>query len=193
MRLYGLVIALAALFVFCPPKTASAQYTYVHNDAEYSINLPDAPTAVTIWGGDENIPYLTTPPKNGFVGEKARYRRVDPDTLEFIDVTVTFLKADRDFLLTLTQQKMEDTLNAEYKDMFLDGKGLNYSGGTDTLKWATLTAYSVDINNNVLYNAAHYLAGLETITVIKIQYSLKNKEYNKNYLNISKSIQYAGK
>lgn len=193
MRLYGLVIALAALFVLLQPQEAAAQYIYVNNDGEYSVELPDAPTAATIWGNDENIPYLTAPPKHGFVGEKAHYRRVDPTTLEFIDVSITFLKADRDFLLTLTQKTMEDTLSAEYKNMFLDGKQLNYAGGTDTLKWATLTAYSVDINNNVLFNAAHYLAGLETITVIKIQYSLKNKEFNEDYLKISKSIQFAGK
>lgn len=184
---------LLSLLVFAPLRAAQA-YVYIHNDAEYSVDLPEPPKAATIWADrEEPIPYLENPPKYGFVGERAWLKRSDPDTGDSFAVEITFLKADRDFLLSLNKENMLAAMKELYKEVTLDNEEAHYSAGTDTLKWATITGFSVDKANSLHYNAAHYLSGLDTIMVIKVDYNVENQLFQKYYDTLAKSIKYAGK
>lgn len=168
-------------------------YTYIHNESEYSMDLPDAPTGMTVWADrKEPIPYLEDPPKFGSLGEVATIRRSDLDTGDTYFLEITFLKAERDFLLSMTKQKMQKAINELFKDVRLDNRQENYSSGSDTLKWATLTGFTVDESNNLLFNAAHYLTGLQTITVIRVKYNVENKTFQRWYDEMAKSIKYTG-
>jgi hypothetical protein len=182
-----------SLLVLAPIRAAQA-YIYIHNDAEYSIDLPEPPKAETIWADrDEAIPYLDNPPKYGFVGEHAWFKRADADTGDSFSVDITFLKADRDYLLSLNKEKMLGQMKDIYKDISLDNEEEHFSQGTDTLKWATVTGFSVDKANSLHYNAAHFLSGLDTIMVIKVDYNVENQTFQKYYDALAKSIKYAGK
>jgi hypothetical protein len=186
--------ALCLGFVAFAPLHPAQAYVYIHNDAEYSIDLPEPPKASTIWADQEEpIPYLDNPPKYGFVGEKAWLKRADNDTGDIFSVDITFLKADRDFLLSLDKDKMLDAMKAFYKDISLDNQEEHFSQGTDTLKWATVTGFSVDKANSLHYNAAHYLTGLDSIMIIKVDYNVENQTFQKYYDTLAKSIKYAGK
>ena len=68
-----------------------------------------------------------------------------------------------------------------------------YSEGSDTLKWGTMSGFSVDDKNTLLYNTAHFLTGFETITVIKIKYTAENKAYTAMYKDMQSSIKFTGK
>ena len=191
-QFFGAALCLSFL-VFAPLRAAQA-YVYIHNDAEYSIDLPEPPKAATIWADQEDpIPYLENPPKYGFVGEHAWLKRADNDTGDVFSVDITFLKADRDFLLSLDKDKMLGAMNDFYKDVSLDNKEEHFSAGTDTLKWATVTGFSVDKANSLHYNAAHYLTGLDSIMVIRVDYNVENQTFQKYYDTLAKSIKYAGK
>ncbi len=176
------------------PKPAHALYVYIHNEAEYSIELPDAPQGQTIWADqDTAVPYLENPPKYGSIGEVATLKRVDADSGDTFDVKITFLKADRDFLLSMNKEKMLTALKDLYTDKPLDDPKEVFSSGTDTLKWATLTGYTVDQANALHYHTAHYLTGLDTIMVVQVVYNLENKTFQKYYETLAKSIKYVGK
>ncbi len=182
-----------AALAFAPLRAAQA-YNYVHNDSEYSVELPDAPKGTTIWADQPDpIPYLDNPPKYGMVGEHAVVKRADADTGDIFAVDITFLKADRDFLLSLDKEKMIGVLKDIYKDAKMDDQEGHFSAGTDTLKWATMTGFTVDKANSLHYNAAHYLSGLDTIMVIQIDYNVENKQFQKYFDALTKSIKYVGK
>lgn len=175
------------------PQAADA-YVYVHNDAEYSIELPDAPKGTTIWADQEEpIPFLENPPKYGMVGEIAKFKRTNVETGDIFAVEITFLKADRDLLLSMTQKKMLDILKELYTDVKLDTPEEHFSAGADTLKWATMTGFTVDKANSLHYNAAHFLTGLDTLMVVKVDYNVENEEFQKYYETLSKSIKFVGK
>lgn len=185
----ALVAALSAA-----PKPAHALYVYIHNEAEYSIELPDAPLGATIWADqDKAVPYLENPPKYGSIGEVAELKRVDADSGDSFEVKITFLKADRDFLLSMTKEKMLSALKDLYAESALEDTKEVFSSGTDTLKWATVTGYKVDQANALHYHTAHYLTGLESIMIVQVQYNLENKVFQKYYETLAKSIKYVGK
>ncbi len=189
---------LAGLFaislIAAPVSVAFASYTYLHNESEYSIELPDAPVGTTIWADQKDpIPYLEEPGKFGSLGEVARMLRTDPDTGDYFDVEVTFLKADRPFLLAATEEKLMGYLKETMKDTKLEAMKTTYSAGSDTLKWATMSGFSVDEKNTLLYNAAHFLTGFESITVIRIKYTAENKAYASMYKDLQGSIKFTGK
>lgn len=185
--LYGLMANTSYAFI------DKGTYTYIHNEAEYSIDLPDAPVGTTIWADQKDpIPFLENPPKFGAIGEIARVRRVDIDTGDTYETEITFLKAERDFLLSMTEQRMKDELNNIYKDMNLDNKQETFSAGSDTLKWATLTGFTVDENNNLMFNSVHYVMGLQSIMIVKSRYNVENKKFQGYYDTMAKSIKYEG-
>jgi len=184
----------AVALIAVPVSAAFASYTYLHNESEYSIELPDAPVGKTIWADQqEPIPYLEEPGKFGSIGEIATMRRTDPDTGDFFDVEITFLKADRPFLLSLTEEKIIGFLKEALKETKLEATKNTYSAGSDTLKWGTMSGFSVDDKNTLLYNTAHFLSGFETITVIKIKYTAENKSYTAMYKDMQSSIKFTGK
>ena len=187
-------IALLLSMLVLAPMHAARAYVYIHNDAEYSVDLPEAPKAASIWADQEDpIPYLDNPPKYGFVGEHAWLKRADNDTGDVFSVDITFLKADRDFLLSLTKDKMIQAMKDQFMDITLDNEEEHYSAGTDTLKWATVTGFSTDQANTLHYKAAHYLSGLDSIMVIKVDYNVENQTFQKYYDTLANSIKYAGK
>lgn len=192
MRKIDKKLFLLLAFLTLLPLPAEASYRYAHGASEYTVDLPEAPTASTIWAEDGNIPYIETPPKYGAVGEVARFKRTDPKSGDFLEVRITFLKADRDFLLSLTEEKMKAVMEDEYKDMRLDNKKFSFTTGTDTLKWATLEGFSVDRNNSLLYNATHYLTGQDSIYVLKTTYNIERKEFTDIYKVIANSIKFRG-
>lgn len=183
----------AAALTFATAMPAAADYTYIHNEGEYSVVLPDAPVGKTIWADQkEPIPYLDEPGKFGSLGEVARITRMDPDTGDLFDVEITFLKADRPFLLGLTEEKVKEYLKDTLKDTKLEAVKTNYSAGSGTLKWGNMTGFSVDKKNTLVYNAAHFLTGFETLTVIRIKYTAENKVYAQMYKDLQASIKFVG-
>jgi hypothetical protein len=165
-------------------------YKYAQNDAEYSIMLPEAPRVATIWADEGNVPYLEKPPQEGALGEIATFRRVDVITEDTFDVKITFLKADQDFLAGLTEEKMKAALEGDYKDTKLDNKNLYYSASANALKWATISGFTIDKNSHPFYHAEHYLTGRQSIMVIKVQYSVENKEFGEYYKTLTDNIAY---
>lgn len=184
----------AAVLTFTTALPAVAEYTYIHNEGEYSIVLPDAPVGKTIWANQKDpIPYLDEPGKFGPLGEVATITRMDPDTGDLFDVEITFLKSDRPFLLGLTEEKVKDYLKDTLKDTKLEAVKMNYSAGSGTLKWGIMTGFSVDKKNTLLYNATHFLTGFETLTVVRVRYTAENKAYAQMYKDLQSSIKFIGK
>jgi hypothetical protein len=191
MRILPLSIAIAALLVGATP--AQAGYKYSAAEAEYILELPDAPKGETILAQRGNVPYLDNPPKNGAVGEIAQYKRVDPDTADFFDVLTIFVKADRDFVTNLTEAQMKATLEKIFGSLRLENKKFSFSQGKDSLKWATYSGFSVNRNNEVVYNIAHYLVGKESVMTVKVSFSVQNKQYNEDYKVLASSLKYMGR
>lgn len=175
------------------PSDAANMVRYVATYGEYSILLPEAPQVQTLWsGGTGKIPYLDQQPEAGVAGETATYKRVDPDTGDSLDVRITTIRAPESFLATLTEQGMTDMLDKEFAGLSLDRRQASYSGGSKTLKWATVSGYHVDQQNHLFFDIAHYLAGLNSVTVVRISYNLENPGFQKYYDTIGKSIAYVG-
>lgn len=174
------------------PTTTSTTtyYNYAHNDAEYSVKLPEAPTVETIWGGVGPVPYLDKVPSDGPLGEIATFKRIDIETEDSFFVKVTFLKVSRSFLEDLTEKKLKTILESKYKDFPLNKETFTFSAGTDSLKWATLTGFTLDKNNSHSFNAIHYLTGQQTILVLEVVYSIENKLFQEYYQNLIDSIKY---
>lgn len=170
------------------------RYTYMTNESEYMVDLPEAPVATTVWGDQkEPIPFLEKPPRFGSVGEVATYRRINEITGEYIDVAITVLKADRDFLLTRTPENMQQMLESTTKNILLEDKKFKYTPGAGTVKRMLMTGFSIDKNNNALYNAIYYLTGNASIMVIRVQYNIENTDFNAQYQQMAASIKYVGK
>jgi hypothetical protein len=192
MKKFILRILLLSAFVVAYPAASHAEYKYANAEGEYIVSLPDAPLGETIWAQEGNIPLIDNPPKYGAIGEYAILKRVDPDTGDIFDVKITFVKADRDFLLSLTEAKVKDELEKVFSEVSLQNTKFNFSGGTDTLKWGTFSGFSVSQNNDILYNIAHYMAGEESVMMIRVTYSVENPTFNGYYKDLAKSITYMG-
>lgn len=190
-------LGIAALAFTLLATQASAQQQefvrYAAPDGEYSILLHEAPTVETLRSDGQKIKYLDSMPAMGTLGESAVYQRVDADTGEIFSVRITTVKADKAFLESLTNEKITAVLESEFEGITLDKKTVNFSKGSQTLNWGILTGYHVDQNNQLLFNAAHYLVGLNSITVIKITFSLENHAFKADYEKISPSIAYVGR
>lgn len=191
MRKKLFIVALLALAAL--PATARAEYKYANAEGEYIMSLPDAPLGETIWAQDGNVPLIDNPPKYGAVGEYALVRRVDPLTNDLFEVRVTFVKANRDFLLNLGDDTIKAELKKVFADVHLQGEKFSLSKGTDTLKWGSFSGFSVSQNNDPLYNIAHYLAGEQSVMLVKITYSLNNPTFNEYYKQLNKSITFMGR
>lgn len=175
------------------PVAAQAKYTYLHSEGEYSVDLPEAPRSTTIWADKGDIPYLSDAPAFGSLGEIATYRRVDPETGDFFDAKITFVKAEKDALLKLTEDGIKQILENDFSALKLDSKQVSVSAGDPPLKWGVLTGVSVDPSNRILFNTEHFITGLGSITVIRVQYSAENKTFESQYQDLVKSIKFAGR
>jgi hypothetical protein len=190
---------IAAAFVFLamaalPARFAAAEYPYMHSEGEYSITLPDAPRAATIWADqtDPAIPFLDKPPPYGSVGETTTLRRIDNERGDLFDIQTIFLKAGKDFVQKQTQESLTKLLENYMASTPLDKKQTSYSGGTSTLKWATLTGYQIDEKNNLFFVGSHLLTGTDTLFFVRIKYSAENKDFGAHYKKIIASIKYVG-
>jgi len=167
-------------------------YQYANNYAEYSLTLPEAPLAKTLWGDVDKIPYLDNPPKAGFVGESATYITTDPETDETFGVEITFLKADKDFINSLNEEKLmgfiERDLSA-YKNMENKSKKFKASE-TDGTKQGSISGVIINTENKPIFRAEHFLTGSASIMVIKVRYNLENKKMNEYYKTLVSSIKY---
>lgn len=194
MRRLLTAVAFALISAVIPAHAQDTAFVrYAAPDGEYSILLPEAPTVETLRSEGQKVRYLDTTPSVGTLGEIAHYQRVDADTGEMISVHVTTVKADKAFLEGLTNEKMTAVLEKEFENVSLDKKKVNFSKGSQTLNWGTLTGYNVDPKNQLFFNAAHCLAGLNSITIIKISFSLENRKFKGAYEKIAPSIAYVGR
>lgn len=194
---YFIAALLLALSIALPAQAVEKEIPFVRYspaEGEYSLLLPEAPSAETLWGKQgKPLPFIGDPPFFGAVGEKATFRQTDRNTGDTFEVSITFLKANKEFLKTLNQQKMIEDLEAGFKNITLDRREEKFTAGSDTLKWATLTGFNINTDNSLVFHAAHYLVGLESISVIKMSFAIENKTYQAYYDKISKSIIYSGK
>lgn len=185
--------AAALLGVLLAATPARAEYTYIHNDGEYTVTLPDAPSGETIWydyTGD--IPFIEERPKYGSLGEKATLHRTDANTGDTFNIDITFIRSGRDYLLGLNEQSVRDLLEKEYDNQKLERKNVSFSAGTGTLKWGTLTGFSVDRNNNLMFYACHILTGNETTTMVKVAFNAENEKFGDTYQKLKNSIKFVG-
>ncbi len=196
MTIYSKIFFSVIFITFClagiaQAATAPAGYTYAHNEAEYSILLPEAPTVKTVWAEPgKHIPYLEKPSKDSALGEVATFKRVDIETEDTFEAKITFLRADHDFLQNLNEEKIKKILEDEYKNSPLSDGTFNYSASAGPLKWATLTGFSVDRNGHPAFNALHYLTGQQSILVVQVAYSVEDKAFQDYYKNMVDSITY---
>lgn len=190
MKSLGVIVALAAIAL---PRAALADYRYAPGEGEYAMTLPDAPTAETIWADTKNVPYLKNPPISGPAGEYAMLKRIDPSTNEAFEVRVTFVKADEEFLSSLTQETIKKTLISLFPGVNIDTPKFSFSQGNGPLKWGTYSGFSADQKGDVLYNVAHYLVGAESLMTVKVSYSAQNPAFAAYYKTFSTSIAYLGR
>lgn len=191
-----LIAASLALSLLATPAHAQEADNFVRYaapDGEYSILLPEAPTVETLRSGGQKTKYLDVTPQTGTLGEIALYERVDADTGDKLSVKVITIKADKAFLEGLTNEKITAVMEGEFDGVALDKKKINFSKGSQTLNWGTLTGYNIDQNNQLFFNAVHYLAGLNSITIVKISFSLENRKFKADYEKIAPSISYVGR
>lgn len=187
------VLAAVGIGLLLSAQTAHADYTYIHNDGEYSVTLPDAPSGETIWYDQVGeIPFIEQRPKFGSLGEIARMRRTDAVTGDSFNIDITFIRSGRDYLLGLKEQDLNSLLEKEYANQTIENKKISYSPGTGTLKWATFTGFSVDRNNNLMFHSCHILTGFETVTMIKIVFNAENEKFGESYQKIKNSIKFVG-
>lgn len=170
-------------------------YNYAFNDAEYSVMLPEAPTSKTIWSDNLNEirPFLEDPPSDtAALGETAIFKRVDIDTEDVYDVKITFLRARKEFLETLTENKIKDILKKQQlKDnVVLNHENFSISNSGTPLKWAQLSGFLLDKNHHPAFWAIHYLTGQQSIQVVQVNYSLENKTFQEYYKKMIDSIVY---
>lgn len=192
-RLMPTVFAAALLIGTITAVPARAEYTYIHNDGEYEITLPDAPSGQTLWADQsEKLPFIKEVPKFGPIGEFATLRRTDPVAGDSFNVDVTFVKSGRDYLLGLTEEEVRSLLESQYRNQPLEKKTVGYSQGSGTLKWGTLTGFSVDRQNNLLFHACHILTGVETVTMVKVSFSADNDKFGEAYEKMKGSIKFVG-
>ncbi|MFN7113600.1 MAG: hypothetical protein ACK4PK_04495 [Alphaproteobacteria bacterium] len=187
------VLAAAGIGLFLSAQSARAEYAYIHNDGEYSVTLPDAPSGETIWYdhvGD--IPFIEERPKFGSLGEVASMRRTDAITGDSFNIDIIFIKSGRDYLLGLDEKDLRALLEREYANQTIENKKISYSPGTGTLKWGTFTGFSVDRNNNLMFHSCHILTGFETVTMIKIAFNAENEKFGETYQKIKNSIKFVG-
>ncbi len=192
-RLIAVIFLTLALGIATVQAQQAEFVRYAAPDGEYSLLLPEAPTVETLRSDGQKVKYLDKTPATGSLGEIAMYERVDSDTGEKLSVKVISIKADKAFLESLTNEKITAVLEDEFADISLDKKKINFSKGSQTLNWGTLTGYYVDPNNQLFFNAAHYLVGLNSITIVKITFSLENRKFKADYEKISPSITYVGR
>ncbi len=194
---YLIATLLIALSIALPAQAQQKEISFVRYspaEGEYSLLLPEAPSAETLWGKQgKTLPFIGDPPFFGAIGERATFYQTDRNTGDTFDATITFLKANKDFLKSLDQKKMIAALDSELKGITLDRREEKFTAGSDTLKWATLTGFSISNDNSLVFYALHYLVGLESISVIKMSFAIENKTYQAYYDKISKSIVYSGK
>jgi len=170
----------------------TAYYNYAHDDAEYSVMLPEAPRVKTIWEeSPDTTAYLENPPsENSALGELAIFRRLDMDTEEVFEVKITFLKAKQSFLEGLTKEKIQAMLAKQYTGTPLDNAQFAFSPGAGTLKWATFSGFTLDTHHHPAFAAIHYLTGQQSILVVQVLYSLENKGFQEYYKKLVDSITY---
>ncbi len=196
LKIFFITVAMITALTFAAQATETSPasfYAYAHNEGEYTVLLPEAPRVETIWADQPTpIPYLEgAAAAEGAVGEVASFTRVDPETEDYFDVKITFLKADKAFLAGLTQEKMHQAIENDYKDIRLENQNFDFLVGTGgVLKWATLTGFSVDKHDRPFYHAEHYLAGQKSILVVKTQYSVEHKKFEQYYKTLAGSITY---
>ena len=182
------VLTACTLIALLAAHPAKANYVYAYQEGEYSITLPEAPSVETIWASGK-VPYLDPEllPSYGVIGEKATFQRIDLQTGDFFKYKAITLKAGREYLLTLDAETVKDLLAEELANKSLDNKKFSLSIGSGTLKWGTASGYSIEKNVPV-FNIAHFLAGLNTITVIRMEYSVENPEFEKYFKTADDSI-----
>ena len=191
---HALLLA-CVLMVAALPALAQRQGNFVRYaspDGEYSLLLPEAPTVETLRSGAEKSPYLDSQPDIGSIGERAIYKRVDPTTRETISITVTTVKATEEQLAALTEDGITKILEDEFKGETLEKKKISFSKGSQTLVWGTITGFGKGRKDVPVFNTAHYLAGLNSITVVRISLYMDNKGYREIYERVAPSISYVG-
>jgi hypothetical protein len=174
------------------PAETHTYYNYAHDDAEYSVSLPGAPTVSTLWlESAETKPYLKAAPNDhAALGEIAIYKLVDIDTEESFDVKVIFLRASQPFLESLDKDKIQHMLKKKYSEVALSNETFNLSEGAGQLKWATLSGFTLDSHHHPAFYAIHYLTGLQSILVIEAKYSIENKSFQGYYNYMVNHIAY---
>lgn len=184
---------ISALAANLLPAVALADYRYAPGEGEYAMTLPEAPTAETIWADAKKVPYLDAPPTSGPAGEYALLKKIDPSTNETFEVRIAFVKADEEFLAALTEDGIKKTLVSLFPDITVDTPKFSFSKGNGSLKWGTYSGFSADQKGDVLYHAAHYLAGTESVMTVKVSYSAQNPTFAGYYKTFSTSIAYLGR
>jgi hypothetical protein len=171
---------------------AHPYYNYAHDESEYSVMLPEAPESRTIFReSPETTQFLESPPTDSAsIGEIATFKRVDIDTEELFNVKITFLKARKNFLQELTEEKIKNMLAKQFRDKPLTNPQFSYSAGSNTLKWASLSGFTLDDHHRPAFNAIHYLTGLQSIVVVQVQYSIENKTFQEYYNTLVNGISY---
>ena len=162
-------------------------YRYSFSECEYSLELPEAPQAKSIWAGEE-APDFEANSSLGVVGEQANYKRMEWQTKDFLNVEITCVRVTPEFLKAQTSAKMFDYLESQFKDVSFESKKKNFSPGAQTLSWATIAGYEFDKNKKMIYNIGHYLTGLKSAMIIKIQFVADNPTFAEQYKMIDQSI-----
>ncbi len=165
-------------------------YQYSYPSCDYKLKLPEPPTVGTVWRKSKENPKFLPPSPLDFSawGEKAFYKRVEIGTLDYIDVKIYCLRAEQDYIIGLNQENMKGKLATMYKDLYLQDIASNFSAGTGSLKWSTISGYTINSEDKIIYHFGHFLSGTESVMFIQIEYTPDNPFFNDQYNLIDQSI-----
>jgi len=172
--------------------SAEKLYNYANNYAEFSLAMPEAPSVRTIWAENGNIPYLTTPPQNGAIGEIAFYQTGDSNTKDVFTTEITFLNTGAEFISTLNEQNVTAMIEKDLSYLpELQNKTVKfYPQNNGETKHGEIIGVAVANGGKPIVNAEHFLIGKQSILVIKVSYNIQNEAHDKIYKNMIDTIRY---
>lgn len=168
-------------------------FFYAFTDCEFAMALPEAPQVFTIRSEETPIPYLSNQPKMGVIGEVAVYKRVNPDTKEFVSAEFSCVNATREDLAALDPTMITEILTGSFGTQKIEREQFKYKPGSGTHSWGIYSGFSLDKDNKqVIHNIAHFVTGNLSIGYIKLSYSTGNSSFKRQFETMDRSIKMVG-
>jgi len=187
--------------VFISEK-ASAQSRYAYKNCEYTIDFPESPSVKTLFtreleekerpSAQVSRMFTWKVPINPFfvsIGEHAVYKRVDPNSGEYLNIQTTCFGVDREYLRNLTPEKIKKLINRITNVTKLKKVSYDVTNELGDRQWVTMQGYFlIRGTNKIISRTTHVLTGARTLMVIEAEYSADNPTIARQYSLVAESI-----